>query len=65
MASMAESYAREFLQVGVYAPTPGQAPDFVAMQEQVVQITDPSIPELFFLHKQNNAVSMLLMSCPY
>ena len=57
MAAMAESYGQEFLQVGVHAPTPGQVPDFVAMQEQVAQITDPSVPESFFLHKRNPLVS--------
>ncbi|KAG6379981.1 hypothetical protein JVT61DRAFT_10555 [Boletus reticuloceps] len=52
MALMAESYGKKFLQVGADA---GQAPDFVAMQQQVAQITDPSIPGSFFLHQQNNA----------
>ncbi|KAG6373094.1 hypothetical protein JVT61DRAFT_6699 [Boletus reticuloceps] len=52
MALMVESYGKKFLQVGADA---GQAPDFVAMQQRVAQITDPSIPGSFFLHQQNNA----------
>lgn len=53
MAAMGESYGQEFLQVGMHAPTPGQVPDFIVMQEQVVHITDPSGPGSFFLHKWN------------
>ncbi|KAG6370696.1 hypothetical protein JVT61DRAFT_11078 [Boletus reticuloceps] len=54
MALMVESYRKKFFQVGVDTSPTGQAPDFIVMQQWVAQITDPSIPGSFFLHKQND-----------
>ncbi|KAG6370993.1 hypothetical protein JVT61DRAFT_10709 [Boletus reticuloceps] len=54
MAASAEIYGQEYLQVADHPPSAGakQSLDLNAMQQRVIEITNPSHPEHFFLHKQ-------------
>ena len=60
LAKAAESYGHEYLQIGEnpMSLTPEQPPNYTRMQELVDEITNPSTPSNFFLHRQGLNVSI-------
>ena len=58
MAAFAENYAKELLDIGIRSNSPAHIPDYIVLQERVRDITNPSTPQHFFLHKQNLRVCL-------
>jgi hypothetical protein len=62
MVKVAEPYGREYLE-NFLSSTTEQAPDYARMQAHVKKITNPSVPNIFFLHKQGANVSTQCSMC--